>query len=136
VLLTAAAVWRQPGATFATPRIYALLAVSAACLPLFAKLVWPYYLVDPYVFSAIWWLGRPGTSLNWRVACPALLTACAVVLAIHPPLAAGAKVTEGVDCSLAVALVIVLTLGEWFAAGGRRRRPGRERVTAAPPGAA
>jgi len=126
VILTAAALWRRPGATFAAPRVYALLAVSTACLPLFAKSVWPYYLVDPYVFAALWWLGRPQTALNWRVACPALLAACAVVLAVHPPAAAGAKVTEGVDCSLAVALAMALILADWLATG-ERVRPGSGR---------
>lgn len=133
VVVSAAAVRWRPGGGVAAPRVYALLAVSAACLPLFAKSVWPYYLVDPYIFAAIWWLGRPVTALNWRVACPALLAACAVVLAVHPPLAAGAKVAEGVDCSAAVALVIALILGDWFAARGTRSRSDLARSTA--PGA-
>ena len=132
VALTAAAVWRRPGGTVAAPRVYALLAVSAACLPLLAKSVWPYYLVDPYIFATIWWLGRPGTALDWRVACPVLLAACAVLLAVHPPLATGAKTAVGVATSTAVALVIALILGDWFVARDGRHRSDRRGLGWAP----
>jgi hypothetical protein len=129
VIVTAAALWRRPGATVGAPSVYALLALSTACLPLFAKSVWPYYLVDPCAFATLWWLGRPQPALNWRVVCPALLAACSVVLAVHPPAAAGDKVVEGVDCSLAVALAMALILGDWLATG-ERPRTGSRRVRA------
>ena len=74
-------------------------------------------------------LGRPQPALNWRVVCPALLAACSVVLAVHPPAAAGDKVVEGVDCSLAVALAMALILGDWLATG-ERPRTGSRRVRA------
>ncbi|MFN2568496.1 MAG: hypothetical protein ABR564_02710 [Candidatus Dormibacteria bacterium] len=60
--------------------IYGLLAISAMCFPLFAKTVWPYYLLDVYVLFTIWAVGawrRPlarGWYVPWLV--PGLLTAC------------------------------------------------------------
>ena len=51
-----------------------LLTVASCCFPLFAKTVFPYYLLEPYVFAVLWWLSRPGTAFNWRVVVPLLLT--------------------------------------------------------------
>ncbi len=36
--------------------VYALLAVSGLCFPLFMKTLWPYYYLDTYIFVALWWL--------------------------------------------------------------------------------
>jgi hypothetical protein len=36
--------------------------------------VFPYYLLEPYLFAVLWWLSRPGTALNWRAVVPLLLT--------------------------------------------------------------
>ena len=51
-----------------------LVTVASCCFPLFAKTVFPYYLLEPYVFAAIWWLARPGSARNWRAVVPLLLT--------------------------------------------------------------
>src|SRR5260370_2167011 len=41
--------------------VYALLAVSELCFPLFIKTLWPYYFLDTYMLLAICWLsGAPG----------------------------------------------------------------------------
>jgi hypothetical protein len=86
-----------------------LLTVTSASFPLFAKTVFPYYLVEPYVFGALWWLARSGSALNWRAVVPLILT-CDVFLAKVGtlPLSAGWDVAEGVASSMLVALAVVL----------------------------
>jgi len=113
VLSVAALAWR-PRDGWAAPRVYGLLAIAAACVPMLAKTSWPYYLLDPYVFAAIWWLGRPGRVLSWRLAVPLLLAGGATLLAvIEPalPLPAGPGAVVGVAASAGMAVVIALLLG-------------------------
>jgi len=89
--------------------ILGMLTVTTACFPLFAKTVFPYYLVEPYVFGALWWLARPGSAINWRVVVPLLLT-CDVFLAKAgaSPLSGGWDIAEGLTSSALIALVVVL----------------------------
>ena len=133
VLSVAALAWR-PRRGWATPRVYALLAVAAACVPMLAKTSWPYYLLDPYVFAAIWWLGRPERVVSWRLAVPLLLTAGDIVLAaIEPtlPLPAGPGAVVGTAASVGMALVIALLFGlSWGAPSDRSAPPAPN----APPG--
>jgi hypothetical protein len=133
VLSVAALAWR-PRRGWATPRVYALLAVAAACVPMLAKTSWPYYLLDPYVFAAIWWLGRPGRVVNWRLAVPLLLAAGDIVLAaIEPtlPLPAGTGAVVGIAASAGTAVVIALLVGlSWGAPSDRSAPPAPD----APPG--
>ncbi|MGD1053624.1 MAG: hypothetical protein ABR950_07320 [Candidatus Dormibacteria bacterium] len=113
-LLSAAGLAWRPRRGWAAPRVYGLLAVAAACVPMLAKTSWPYYLLDPYVFAAIWWLGRPGRVLHWRLAAPLLLAGGGIVLAaVEPtlPLAAGPGAVVGVAASTGMAVVIALLLG-------------------------
>jgi hypothetical protein len=113
VLSVAALAWRPRGG-WGAPRVYGLLAVAAACVPMLAKTSWPYYLLDPYVFAAIWWLGRPGRVLHWRVAVPLLLAGGDIVLAaIEPtlPLPATTGAVVGIVASAGMALVIALLFG-------------------------
>jgi hypothetical protein len=113
VLSVAALAWR-PRRGWATPRVYGLLAVAAACVPMLAKTSWPYYLLDPYVFAAIWWLGCPGRVVSWRLAVPLLLGAGAIVLAaIEPtlPLPTGPGAVVGIAASAGMAVVIALLFG-------------------------
>jgi hypothetical protein len=113
VLSVAALVWRPRGG-WATPRVYGLLAVAAACVPMLAKTSWPYYLLDPYVFAAVWWLGCPGRVVSWRLAVPLLLAVGDIVLAaIEPtlPLPAGTGAVVGIAASAGMALVIALLFG-------------------------
>jgi hypothetical protein len=114
LVLTALAVWRRPGSA-AGPRVYALLGMSAACLPLLAKTVWPYYPVDAYVFVTVWWLATPGRILSWRTAAPPLLGATAIVLAAYPPSLSGTRVAVTIACSTAVVVVIAILIHDWFA---------------------
>ena len=73
LLLSVAVLAARPHRGWTAPRVYGLLAVAAACVPMLAKTSWPYYLLDPYVFAAIWWLGRPGVRCSLAVvgAAPA-----------------------------------------------------------------
>ncbi len=72
-------------APFRRARDYGLLAVATACLPLLAKSVWPYYLVDPCVLPPSGGSGDPQGVLNWRLLPPALLAGAGVALALRPP---------------------------------------------------
>ena len=60
---------RQPAVATTHAGIAGLLTVAACCFPLFAKTVFPYYLLEPYIFALLWWLARPGSALNWRAWC-------------------------------------------------------------------
>ncbi|HXZ98964.1 MAG TPA: hypothetical protein VEK76_01320 [Candidatus Binatia bacterium] len=104
---------RQPRGGLEGPRIYGLLAVAAACIPMLAKTSWPYYLLDPCVFAAIWWLGRPGRLVSWRALPPLALAVGGGVLGgvqqnLPPPPIAGAA--EGIASSAVLAVVIALLL--------------------------
>jgi hypothetical protein len=49
---------------------YGVLALVAACFPLLAKTVWPYYFLDPYVFFVVWSAASPALQRglrSWRV---------------------------------------------------------------------
>jgi len=119
IALCAAALWRRPAAACTPQRLYGLLAVAAACILMLAKTTWAYYVLDVYVFAAIWWLGRPGRLLTWRVLAP-LLVAAGTLLATEtvalPP--AALNVVVGVAASLGMAAVIGVILGDWFRDGG------------------
>jgi hypothetical protein len=49
-------------------RVYAALALTAACFALLAKTVWPYYFFEVYIFSGVWALGRARASMVSQVA--------------------------------------------------------------------
>jgi hypothetical protein len=135
VLSVAALAWR-PHRGWAPHRVYGLLAVAAACVPMLAKTCWPYYLLDPYVFAAIWWLGRPGRVLHWRLAVPLLLAGGDIVLAaIEPtlPLPAGTGAVVGIAASAGTAIVIALLFGLSGTTPGDPAGTGAERGSGATP---
>ncbi len=116
LLLSVAALALRPAAGWKPPRVYGLLAVAAACVPMLAKTSWPYYLLDPYVFAALWWLARPGRVLGWSAAPPLLLAAGGAVLAaVEPslPLGPGTGALVGILASAGMAAVIALILAGW-----------------------
>jgi len=89
-------------------------AVAAACVPMLAKTSWPYYLLDPYVFAAIWWMGRPARVLDGRLAVPLLLAGGDIVLAaVEPtlPLPIGTGAVVGIAASTGMALAVALLFG-------------------------
>jgi hypothetical protein len=125
VLSVAALAWRPRGG-WEPRRVYGLLAVAAACVPMLAKTSWPYYLLDPYVFAAIWWLGRPARALHWRLTVPLLLAVGDILLAaIEPtlPLPAGTGAVVGIAASAGMALVIALLIGLSWATPSHRPAP-------------
>ena len=112
VLSVALLAWRRHRG-WAPPRVYGLLALAAACVPMLAKTSWPYYLLDPYVFAAIWWLARPGRILDWRLAAPLLLAGIGTVLAaVEPslPLPSAPGAADGILASAGMAVVILLVV--------------------------
>lgn len=108
--LVAISLRRRPALATTHVGLTGLLTVASCCLPLFAKSVFPYYLAEPYVFSAIWWLARPGTAFNWRALIPLSLTVDVFVIkaALLSPLSmwgAVAAVASSAVLAAAVALV-------------------------------
>jgi hypothetical protein len=110
--LVAITLRRKPALATTHVGLTGLLTVASCFLPLFAKSVFPYYLVEPYVFSAIWWLARPGTAFNWRALIPLSLTVDVFVVkaALLSPLSvwgAVAGVASSAVLGVAAALVTV-----------------------------
>jgi hypothetical protein len=112
-LLSVTILWRRPGVATTTAGFFGLLTVVAACFPMLSTTAFPYYLIEPYVFAAIWWLARPGSTLNWRLAVPLLLTADAFLAKWGSNLPfSGLGLVEGVAFSVLLALVIGFVLGD------------------------
>jgi len=88
--------------------LFGLLTVTAACFPLFAKTVFDYYLVEPYVFAVVWWLARPGSAHNWRLLAPVLLTADVLLSRVGEVLSTGWLIAEGVASSVILAAVVAM----------------------------
>lgn len=74
IALVAVTLRRNPTVGRTQAGLAGLLTVVSCCFPLLAKTVFPYYLLEPYLFAVLWWLGRPGNALNWQVVVPLLLT--------------------------------------------------------------
>ncbi len=66
VALVATTLVRRPATPSTVAGLLGLLTVASCCLPLVAKTVFPYYLVEPAALSTVWWLARPGSARNWR----------------------------------------------------------------------
>lgn len=74
IALVAMTLRRKPSVATTHTGLIGLVTVASCCFPIFAKTVFPYYLLEPYIFAAIWWLARPGSARNWRAVSPLLLT--------------------------------------------------------------
>jgi hypothetical protein len=126
--LVACALRRRPTVAATHAGLTGLLTVASCCFPLFAKTVFPYYLLEPYVFATMWWLARPGTALNWRALVPLLLTidvfiVKAATLSPFGTWGSVAGVTSSAALGLAAALVtfdLVHSPGDVTAPDGRR----------------
>ena len=127
--LSAVVVWRRSGVLSTSAGLCGLLAIASACFPLLAKTVYPYYLMEPYVFATVWWLARPGSAWNWRVLVPMLLTVDAIVLKLTSdrPLE-GVVLVAGVTSTCILAGVIALILRDLVGQPAARNR--RSRVAA------
>jgi hypothetical protein len=92
--------------------LFGLLTVTSACFPLFAKTVFDYYLVEPYIFGVVWWLARPGSALNWRVMVPVLLTADVLLLKLGETVSGDWLSAEGVTSSVIIAVVVAMVTAD------------------------
>ena len=99
---------RAPNVARTQAGIAGLLTVASCCFPLSAKTVFPYYLLEPYLFATLWWLSRPGSALNWRAAVPLLLTIDVFIVKVASTPPAG---SWGVAASVVSSSVVVLALG-------------------------
>ncbi len=99
---------------FTPAGLFGLLTVTAACFPLFAKTVFDYYLVEPYVFGVVWWLARPGSAVNWRALVPVLLTADVLLSRLGEVVSTDWLIAEGVTSSVIIAVVVAMvTVDLW-----------------------
>lgn len=108
--LTGLTLRRKPAVATTHAGLAGLVTVASCCFPLFAKTVFPYYLLEPYVFATLWWLARPGSARTWRAVVPALLTVDVFIVkaASLSPFSAGgilAGITSSATVAIAVALV-------------------------------
>ncbi len=101
---------RNRGVASTHTGLIGLVTIASCCFPLFAKTVFPYYLLEPYVFAAIWWLARPGTARNWRAGVPVLLTVDVFIVKaalISPGSAWGVAASLVSSATVGVALALV-----------------------------
>ena len=113
-----------------SPRVYGLMALSTACLPLLAKSVWPYYLVDPCVFATIWWLARPGSVDNLRLFVPVLFAVASAALLVGAP-ACASRWPSACGMALLLADLLGVKLPAITADPGRPERRGADPAAAA-----
>jgi hypothetical protein len=135
--LTAVTMRRRPSMATTAAGLLGLLTVVASCFPLFAKTVYPYYLLEPYVFGTAWWLARPGSALNWRASVPLLLTADVFLAKAGATLPFnGWGIAEGVSSTAILAVVAALVSVDLFrtpaAAGASLSSHRDNRAEAAP----
>jgi hypothetical protein len=92
--------------------LFGLLTITAACFPLFAKTVFDYYLVEPYIFGVVWWLARPGSARNWRALVPVVLTADVLLSRLGELVSTGWLIVEGIASSLILAAVVAMVAAD------------------------
>ena len=135
VLSLALLVWRR-NIRLGSADVFALLAISGLCFPLFLKTLWPYYYLDAYMLLALWWLSLAGgpKSLGTRILwlCGAILPSSAVLagqLSEYGLTSSGGFWTEGWSLTMTVVTVamMALVLGIlWFKGLPSRRREERQ----------
>lgn len=110
VATTAFVSWRRPQTGRSPAGLTGLLTIAALCFPALAKTSYPYYLIEGYVFSAVWWLARAGSAWNWRVIAPFLITSDVFLgkWAETIPAAGTPYVQAGIASSAVLAFVAVL----------------------------
>jgi hypothetical protein len=119
IALVLIVLWRRPAAATTRAGVMGLVTIASCCLPLFAKTVFPYYFFEPYVFSVLWWLARPGTAINWRALVPLLLTIDVFVVmeALNAPFSSAGAV-ESVVASIVLGAAIALVMVDVLQARG------------------
>jgi hypothetical protein len=98
----------RPGG-FTEQRLFAGMALTASCLALLAKTVWPYYLMEAYVFATVWAVGRWRSGDGWFafLLAPVAISLLGVLAEIGstPGLSPGPVAIEGV--------AMFILLGAW-----------------------
>jgi hypothetical protein len=109
VALVAITLRRKPAVATTHVGLAGLVTVASCCFPLFAKTVFPYYLLEPYTFAVAWWLAHPGSARTWRALVPLLLTVDVFIVkaASTGPFSAWG-IAAGVASSAIVALAVAL----------------------------
>lgn len=97
---------------FTPAGLFGLLTVASACFPLFAKTVFDYYLVEPYIFGVVWWLARPGSAVSWRVLVPVLLTADVLLSKLGEVVPTDWLIAEGITSSVIIAVVVTMVTAD------------------------
>lgn len=67
----------RPDVGFVDADVYGLLAIAGIWVIVLIKVVWPYYLIEPFIFASIWALARVRPALAWMV--PAFLTGTTLI---------------------------------------------------------
>ena len=110
-------------------RLYAGLALAAACFALLAKTVWPYYFLEIYVFTTIWAAGQTAMATRkLRILLPPLAVVALGLLAeggVTPGLSGAAVRVEG------VAMFVLLGAAMLCIATSSARREGTNQAAAA-----
>lgn len=118
IAISAVIVILKPSSTESVAGIFGLITITSCCFPLFAKTVYAYYLLEPFVFGAVWWLARPASAWSWRASVPLLLTASALILSWGRSLSPGpALAADSVSVSAIIAFVIALVVCDSLRAG-------------------
>jgi hypothetical protein len=108
IALTAFAVRRHITVASTRAGLFGLLTVTSACFPLFAKTVFDYYLVEPYIFAVVWWLARPGSARTWRALVPVALTADVLLSRLGELVSTDWLIAEGITSSVILAGVVAM----------------------------
>jgi len=91
-------------------RFHGWLLAAACCFPMLAKTVWPYYLLDPYVFAVIWALAQGARRL--RIAAPAVLAGLGLLAEVgaDAPPAGGLRLGEGIVATTVTAAMLAVVV--------------------------
>ena len=104
-------------------RLFAALALTAASFVLLAKTVWPYYLMEIYVFATVWSAGAWRPKYGWqRLVLPPIAIAALGALAEFgstPHLARDAVMLEGVAMFVLLGATFVWLLAAASGAAAR-----------------
>jgi hypothetical protein len=140
VILSFALLMLRPRIRLGSPDVYALLAVSGLCFPLFLKTLWPYYYLDAYMFLAVWWLAMAQEITGWSQRLVWLAGVCLPASAVLAgQLAEYALDTNGESWTESWTLIMTLvTVGVmalilsilWYQGHPRLRSLGREQMPA------
>jgi hypothetical protein len=104
--------WRHNAVASTVAGLFGLLTITSACFPLFAKTVFDYYLIEPYIFGVVWWLARPGSARNWRILVPVLLTADVLLSRLGEVVSTDWLIAEGIASSVILAVVVAMVTAD------------------------